>query len=215
VPFETLLGQRAANQPVAAVQGNRWGVPSNVSAVIDFGGQEARTQDGIGAVLLPSASGSEEMTQLSLVVLLLLSPTVDSPSSPSSAGASAIVSSTIVDVGNPWCDGAVEHQTKSLLVVLRTPAGPTTEHSLRLWDQLTGSRCSEAAATRRKMIQSLRTPHSHAGLRLASGGLCVCGFNSRYECDAGGYRHAISDCYDSDTNSYCGYDDQVVGRCDK
>jgi hypothetical protein len=47
------------------------------------------------------------------------------------------------------------------------------------------------------------------------GGVCVCGFSPRDTCDAGGYLHRISDCYDTDTNGYCGYDDQVIGRCDR
>lgn len=48
----------------------------------------------------------------------------------------------------------------------------------------------------------------------ADGGACVCGFNPRESCDAGNYKHSVSDCYDTDTNAFCGYDDQVIGRCD-
>jgi hypothetical protein len=43
--------------------------------------------------------------------------------------------------------------------------------------------------------------------------LCVCGFNPREVCDEGNYKHSISDCYDEE-NRPCGYDDQVIGRCD-
>jgi hypothetical protein len=43
--------------------------------------------------------------------------------------------------------------------------------------------------------------------------LCVCGWNERTECDVGGYRHIISDCFD-ENNTPCAYDDQVSGRCD-
>ena len=43
---------------------------------------------------------------------------------------------------------------------------------------------------------------------------CVCGYNSRTECDAGGYEHTISDCYD-ESGRNCGYDDQVTGTCSR
>lgn len=44
--------------------------------------------------------------------------------------------------------------------------------------------------------------------------ICICGYNPRQECDAGGELHCISDCYDAETGDNCGYDDQSCGSCE-
>jgi hypothetical protein len=125
-----------------------------------------------------------------------------------------IVGSEVKSVDGPWCDGNHLHQAKSLVISIRfpdsAPNAPATTAVVRRWDESSDVTCSSRPPPAKQKIIDF-AGQKRFPLR-GIGGFCVCGYNMRTECDAGGYLHYISDCFDDDAN-YCGYDDQVSGRC--
>lgn len=125
-----------------------------------------------------------------------------------------IVGSEVVSADSGWCDGKHLHQQKTLVLSIQVPnAGtnaPPSKMVAKRWDEISKAACSETPPASKQRILAFDQKKKFP-LRSASG-FCVCGYNTRNECDAGGYLHYVSDCFDED-GTYCGYDDQVSGRC--
>jgi hypothetical protein len=85
--------------------------------------------------------------------------------------------------------------------------GDTTEIPVLGWAERRRGTC---AADSRK-VQT--RPQTRTPFQAQWSGVCICGYNMREYCDVGGGLHCISDCYDSETFEYCGYDDQYCGEC--
>jgi hypothetical protein len=143
-----------------------------------------------------------------------------------SAGAErALSGSRILPIGHSWCDGKMEHQEQALSYTMLGPGAKSEVVGLR-WDELTGGGCTalsggkyvkitaSEARTEENIVQihQQRFGLRQKSIRHAADGICVCGYNTRVYCDAGGYQHYVSDCFDDDGNN-CGYDDQASGRC--
>jgi hypothetical protein len=128
----------------------------------------------------------------------------------------SIISSKIVQLRDPWCDGSELHVTKALVLTVSFGTIPPKEEQLREWDEKTGKPCKAEIPEWYKRIQAGEKPQSKHVMPTSDskshGEFCVCGWNTRTLCDRGGFVHYISNCYDED-QKYCGFD-QSLPRLD-